>query len=80
MSLIERVQKFDSATPDLSETAVHFHEAEAAVEKKTGPVALVREHLFQFVREHLFEPKDNDEVAHQQLPSNFAISFEAKMV
>ena len=23
------------------------------------------------------EPKDNDEVAHQQLPSNFAISFEA---
>ena len=53
--------------------------------KKTGPVALVREHLFQFVREHLFEymqcePKDNDEVAHQQLPSNFAISFEAKMV
>ena len=53
--------------------------------KKTGPVALVREHLFQFVREHLFEymqcePKDNDEVAHQQLPRNFAISFEAKMV
>ena len=44
-------------------------------------MALVREHLFQFVREHLFEymqcePKDNDEVAHQQLPSNFAISFE----
>ena len=48
-------------------------------------MALVREHLFQFVREHLFEymqcePKDNDVVAHQQLPSNFAISFEAKMV
>ena len=85
MSLIERVQKFDCATPDLSETAVHFHEAEASVEKKTGPVALVREHQFQFVREHLFEymqcePKDNDEVAHQQLPSNFAISFEAKML
>ena len=25
------------------------------------------------------EPKDKDEVAHQQLPSNFAISFEARM-
>ena len=24
------------------------------------------------------EPKNNDEVAHQQLPSNFAIGFEAK--
>ena len=23
-----------------------------------------------------FEPKDNDEMAHLQLPSNFAISFE----
>ena len=85
MSLIERVQKFDCATPDLSETAVHFHEAEATVEKKTSPVALATEHLFQFVREHLFEymqcePKDNDEVAHEQLPSNFAISYEAKMV
>ena len=35
--LIERVQKFDCPTPDLSETAVHFHEAEAAVEKKNRP-------------------------------------------
>ena len=26
------------------------------------------------------DPKDNDEVAHQQLPSNFAISFEAWVV
>ena len=77
MSLIERVQKFDCATPDLSETAVHFHEAEAAVKKNTGPVALARKHLFTYVQ---CEPKDNDEVAHQQLPSNFAISFEAKMV
>ena len=47
-------------------------------------MALVREHLFQFVREHLFEymqcePKDNDEVAHRKLPSNFARSFEARM-
>ena len=25
------------------------------------------------------EPKDNDEVAHQQLPSNFAISFEDRL-
>ena len=76
MSLIERVQKFDCATPYLSETAVHFHEAEAAV-GKTQAVALAREHLFTYVQ---CEPKDNDEVAHQQLPSNFAISFEAKMV
>ena len=77
MSLIERVQKFDCATPDLSETAVHFHEAEAAVGKKTGPVALAREHLFTNVQ---CEPKDNNEVAHQQLPSNFAISSEEKIV
>ena len=26
------------------------------------------------------EPKDNDEVAHEQHPSNFSISFEARMV
>ena len=45
--------------------------------KKTGPVALAREHLFTYVQ---CEPMDNDEVAHQQLPSNFAISFEARMV
>ena len=45
--------------------------------EKTGPVALAREHLFTYVQ---CEPKDSDEVAHQQLPSNFAISFEAKMV
>ena len=77
MSLIERVQKFDCATPDLSETAVHFHLAEAAVGKKAGPVALAREHLFTYVQ---CEPKDNDEGAHKQLPSNVAISFEARMV
>ena len=34
MSLIERVQNLDCATLDLSETAVHFHEADAAVEEK----------------------------------------------
>ena len=34
MSLIKRVQKFDYATPGLSETAVHFHEAKAAAGKK----------------------------------------------
>ena len=37
LSPIKRVQKFDCSTPDLSETAVHFHEAEAAVEKKQAP-------------------------------------------
>ena len=72
-----RVQKFECVTPDLSETAVLFHEAKAAVEKKTGPVALAREHLFTYVQ---CEPKNNDEVAHQQLPSNFAISFNETMV
>ena len=77
MRLLEQVQKFDCATPDLSETAVNFHLAEAAVGKKTGPVALANEHLFTYVQ---CEPKDNDEVAHQQLPSNFAISFEARIV
>ena len=46
------------------------------MEKKTGPVALAREHLFTYVQ---CEPKDNDEVAHQQIPSNFAVSFEARM-
>ena len=44
MSLIERAQKFVCATPDLSETAVHFHDAEAVVGGK-GPVALVSERL-----------------------------------
>ena len=68
MSIIERVQKFDCANPDLSKTAFHFYEAEAAVKKKTGSAALAREHLFAYVQ---FESKDNDEVAHQQLSSNF---------
>ena len=54
---MERVQKFDCATPDPSETAVHFHETEASVEKNVQ-----------------YEPKNNDEVALQQLPSNFAMS------
>ena len=45
--------------------------------KKRGLVALAREHLFTYVQ---YGPKDNDEVAHEQLPSNFAISFEARMV
>ena len=42
MSLIERVQKFDCATPDFSETTVHFHDAGAVVGGK-GPVAVVGE-------------------------------------
>ena len=75
MCLIGRVQKFDCASPDQSETAVHFHEAEAAVEKNRpygsrgrAPVYVKR------------EPNDNDEVvAHQQLPGNSAIIFEARM-
>ena len=74
MSLIERVQKFDCATPDLSETAVHFHEAEAAVGGKRPRGS--RERAPVYVQ---FWPKDNDEVALQQLPSNFAIHFEARM-
>ena len=45
MSLIERVQKFDCATPDLSEKAVHFHDAGAVVGGKC-PVPLASEHLF----------------------------------
>ena len=40
-------------------------------------MALAREYLFTYVK---FEPKDNDEVEHQQLLSNFAISFEARVV
>ena len=47
LSLIERVQEFGFATHDRSETAVDFHEAGAAVGKKTGPVALASEHLFK---------------------------------
>ena len=74
MSLIERVQKFDCATPNRSETAVHFHEAEASVEKNRPRGS--RERAPVYVQ---CEPKDNDEVANQQLPSNFAISFEARM-
>ena len=75
MSLIERAQKFDCATPDLPETAVHFHEAEAPVGKNRPRGS--RERAPVYVK---CEPKDNDEVAHQQLPSNFAISFEARVV
>ena len=89
MSLIERVQKFDCVTPDLSETAVHFHESEAAVGKtlsSTGPPdgggaknrpRGSREREPVHVK---YAPNDNDEVvAHQQLSSNFAITFEARM-
>ena len=75
MSLIERVQKFDCVTPGLSETAVQFHEAEAAVGKKNRPRGS-REKAPVYVQ---CEPKDNHKVAHQQLPSNFAISFEERM-
>ena len=73
LCLIERVQKFDCATPDLSETAVYFHEAEAAVGKKKPRGS--RERAPVCVK---CEPKDNDELAHQ-LPSNFSVSFEARM-
>ena len=70
MTLIERVQKFDCATPDPSETAVHFHETEASVETKRPRGS--RERAPVYVQCKL---KDNDEVAHQQLPStiNFDI-------
>jgi len=39
-------------------------------------VALAREHLFTYVK---CEPKDSDEMAHQQLPINFAITLEARL-
>ena len=54
--------------------AVHFHEAEAAVGEKRPRGSLEQAPVYGE-----FEPKDNDEVAHQQLPSKFAISFEARM-
>ena len=74
MSLIERAQKFDCATPDLYETAVHFHEAEAAGGKNRPRGSREREPVYVDC-----EPKDNGEVAHQKLPRNFAISFEARI-
>ena len=73
MGLIEQAQKFDCATPDLSETAVHFYEAEAAVGKNRPCGSRKRAPVYVKC-----EPRDNDRVAHQQLPSDFAISFEAR--
>ena len=64
MTLIERVQKFDCATLDPSETAVHFHETEASMEKNRPRGS--RERAPVYVQCKL---KDNDKVAHQQLPS-----------
>ena len=67
----------DCATPGLSETgcpAVHFHEEEAAMGGKRPRGS--RERAPDYVQ---CEPKDNDEVAYQQLPSNVAIGFEARM-
>ena len=69
-SLIERVQKIDCATPDPSETAVHFHETVASM-GKNGPRGS-RERAPVYVKCKL---KDNDEVAHQQLPST--INFDS---
>ena len=74
MSLIEPFQKIDCATPDLSETAVYSHEAEATVRKNRPPGPRERAPVYVQI-----EPKDNDEVAHQQLSSHFEISFEARM-
>ena len=70
MTLIERVHKFDCATPDPSETAVHFHETEASVEKNRPRGS--RERAPVYVQCKL---KDNDEVAHQDLPST--INFDS---
>ena len=39
------------------------------------PIAIHVRFMFKTV----IEPKENDEAAHQQLPSSFAISFEARM-
>ena len=70
MTLIERVRKFDCATPDPSETAVHFHETEASMGKNRPRGS--RERAPVYVQCKL---KDNDEVAHQQLPST--INFDS---
>ena len=70
LTLMERVQKFDCATPDPSETAVHFHETEASVEKNRPRGS--RERAPVYVQCKL---KENDEVAHQQLPST--INFDS---
>ena len=67
---MERVQKFDCATPDPSETAVHFHETEASVGKNRPRGS--RERAPVNVQCKL---KENDEVAHQQLPST--INFDS---
>ena len=67
---MERVQKSDCATPDPSETAVHFHEKEASVEKHRPRGS--RERAPAYVQCKL---KENDEVAHQQLPST--INFDS---
>ena len=45
LTLIERVQKFDCTTPDLSETALYLSRQKLPWEK-TDPVALASEHLF----------------------------------
>ena len=76
---MKRGQNFDYATPELSEAAVHFHEAEAAVGENRHRGS--REQAPVYVQ---CEPKDNKEVAHQQLPSIFLLfrgtSFVVKMV
>ena len=54
--------------------AVHLKEAEAAVGGKRPRCSSERAPVYVQC-----EPKDNDELAHQQLPSNYAISFEARM-
>ena len=74
MSLIEQVQKFDCATPDLLESAVYIHEEKLSWGKNRSRGS--RERAPVYVK---CEPKVNDGVAHQQLPSKFAISFEAKI-
>ena len=61
---MERVQNFDCATPDPSETAVLFHETISSVGKIRPRDS--RERAPVYVQ---CKPKDNDEVAHQQLPS-----------
>ena len=69
--------EFNSLGPEtVSETdcpAVHFHEAESSVGEKRPRGS--RERAPVYVQ---CEPKENDEVAHQVLPSNFVISFEAR--
>ena len=68
---LARVPEIDCATRRVTALAVHFNKAEASVGGKRPRGSREREPVYVYC-----EPKDNDEVAHQQLPRNFAISYD----